>query len=334
MCFWCGCDVWGKILKNYDVSIIVPIYNVEKFIAKCVTTLMEQDYKNIEYIFVNDCTPDNSMQVLSDTLAKYPNRKDDIKIINKSKNEGLGQARKTGFENANGEYILHIDSDDWVELNMVSSMLKKAKETDADIVVSDFFITYVDKEIYKKQNYKNIEQKDMLKSLLLDIVMPCIWNKFYRKELFQSIQFPNFQMGEDMFLNTQLFYNAKKIVYLNQAFLHYNQMNLSSITAKISEKTIGDLIKLNISIEKFLKRKNIFDELKEFHYTRMCFIITRISFGKTNKLFNSICPQSYKIKYIIRNKNLGFLKKLIYALKFYNFNVIFNMCKKIYLIVK
>ena len=79
------------------MSIIVPIYNVEKFIAKCVTTLMEQDYKNIEYIFVNDCTPDNSMQVLSDTLTKYPNRKDDIKIINKAQSSGPSITRKNGL---------------------------------------------------------------------------------------------------------------------------------------------------------------------------------------------------------------------------------------------
>ncbi len=105
-------------MKNYDVSIIVPIYNVEKFIAKCAITLMEQDYKNIEYIFVNDCTPDNSMQVLSDTLTKYPNRKDDIKIINNAQNSGSSITRKNGLDIANGEYILFIDSDDWVELNM------------------------------------------------------------------------------------------------------------------------------------------------------------------------------------------------------------------------
>ena len=84
-------------MKNYDVSIIVPIYNVEKFIEKCAITLMEQDYQNIEYIFVNDCTPDNSMQVLSDTLAKYPNRKDDIKIINNAQSSGPSITRKNGL---------------------------------------------------------------------------------------------------------------------------------------------------------------------------------------------------------------------------------------------
>ena len=84
-------------MKNYDVSIVVPVYNVEKFIEKCAITLMEQDYENIEYIFVNDCTPDNSMQVLYDTLAKYPNRKDDIKIINNTQNSGSNITRKNGL---------------------------------------------------------------------------------------------------------------------------------------------------------------------------------------------------------------------------------------------
>ena len=144
-------------MKNYDVSIIVPVYNVEKFIEKCTITLMEQDYKNIEYIFVNDCTPDNSMQVLSDTLAKYPNRKDDIKIINNAQNSGSSITRKNGFDIANGEYILFIDSDDWVELDMVSSMLKKAKETDADIVCCDYFLNFKNKQVYKSHNYINVD---------------------------------------------------------------------------------------------------------------------------------------------------------------------------------
>ncbi|WP_258523755.1 glycosyltransferase family 2 protein [Campylobacter hyointestinalis] len=92
-------------VKKYDVSIIVPVYNVENFIEKCATSLMKQDYESIEFIFVNDCTPDKSMEVLQQTLNKYPNRKDDVKIIKNQQNSGSSITRQNGLNIANGEYI-------------------------------------------------------------------------------------------------------------------------------------------------------------------------------------------------------------------------------------
>ena len=125
-------------MNKYVATIIVPVYNVENFIEKCATTLFEQDCENIEYIFVNDCTPDNSIEILKSVIKKFPDRKNDIKIINKKINERLGQARKTGIENATGEYLIHIDSDDWVEPDMISSLYSKAEEANADIVCCDY----------------------------------------------------------------------------------------------------------------------------------------------------------------------------------------------------
>ncbi len=122
-------------MNRYSVSIIVPIYNVEKYIERCAVSLFEQDFEDIEYIFVNDCTPDNSIQILEEVIEKYPNRKSNVKIIHYKANKGLGSARKTGLEQATGEYVLHIDSDDWVELDMVLCLYNKAIETDADIVI-------------------------------------------------------------------------------------------------------------------------------------------------------------------------------------------------------
>uniref|UniRef100_UPI00112F95A9 glycosyltransferase family 2 protein n=1 Tax=Campylobacter concisus TaxID=199 RepID=UPI00112F95A9 len=102
-------------MKDYNVSIIVPIYNVEKYIEKCAVTLFEQDYDNVEYVFVNDCSPDKSMKILKDIIEKYPNRKDDIKIINNIKNSGSSLTRKYGLDASTGKYILFVDSDDWVD---------------------------------------------------------------------------------------------------------------------------------------------------------------------------------------------------------------------------
>ena len=243
MYFWYDCDVWEKILKNYDVSIIVPIYNVEKFIEKCAITLMEQDYQNIEYIFVNDCTPDNSMQVLSDTLAKYPNRKDDIKIINNAQNSRASITRKNGLDIANGEYILFIDSDDWVELNMVSSMLKKAKETDADIVCCDYFLNFKNKEIYMI-NLNTNDAFQAIKDILSLKSYASMCNKLVKIDVYNKIQFPTFSNREDYFMNIQMFYYCKNFVYFNRAFCIIEKIMTIQLLRKIQKNQRKNLLNL------------------------------------------------------------------------------------------
>ena len=109
------------------LSIVVPIYNVENYIEKSVRSLFEQTYPNIEYIFVNDCTPDKSMGVLDSVLADYPHRVSNVVVINHTQNKGLAISRHDGFVVAKGEYIATCDSDDWVELDMYENLMRCAK---------------------------------------------------------------------------------------------------------------------------------------------------------------------------------------------------------------
>ena len=120
------------------VSILVPIYGVEKFIERCAVSLFEQTYQNIEYIFVNDCTKDNSIKVLERVVNCYPNRRPFVRIINHTQNKGLAGARNTAIANATGEFVMHVDSDDYVDKEIVSKAIDKELQTDADIVVIDF----------------------------------------------------------------------------------------------------------------------------------------------------------------------------------------------------
>ncbi|MDA3055411.1 MULTISPECIES: glycosyltransferase family 2 protein [unclassified Campylobacter] len=317
-------------MKPYAVSIIVPIYNVEKYIAKCATTLFEQDFDSIEYVFVNDCTPDNSMQVLQSVIEKYPNRKNDIKIINKPQNEGLGQARKTGFESATGEYILHIDSDDWVELDMASSLYKKAKEDDADIVCCDYFINYENKEIHHKENYEKA-QINWLKAVLIDIIHSYVWNKMCRRSLYQNTTFPKFSYLEDCFISTQLFYFAKKISFIHKPLCHYRKFNASSLTCNnYSEKLSNDLKQLSISMNNFFINHNVDNEYKEYFYERILVPIILAIKGNLNKKVNFICPEANHIKYIFKNDSLSFITKLILATAFFKMDFIPVFFKNIY----
>ena len=121
------------------VSVCVPIYGVEKYIEQCVRSLMEQTMTDgIEFIFVNDCTKDKSMSILNQVLEEYPHRIDQVKIIEHEVNKGLPSARNTALNEAKGEYIVHCDSDDWVEPTMYESMYNKAKISNADIIGCGF----------------------------------------------------------------------------------------------------------------------------------------------------------------------------------------------------
>ena len=113
------------------ISVVVPIYGVEAYIGQCAHSLLSQSWKDTEFVFVNDGTPDRSMEVLQSVLEEFPGR--DVKIVNKE-NGGLPQARKSGVEASSGDYIMHVDSDDWIEPGAIEKLARKAIETDADVI--------------------------------------------------------------------------------------------------------------------------------------------------------------------------------------------------------
>ena len=114
-----------KALIQPKVSVIVPIYKAERTIERCAESLLEQTLKELEFIFINDCTPDKSMILLRKTIEKYPKRKKQVRIIDLKKNQGIANVRRNGIEHAKGDYILFVDSDDWVEKDCVMIILKK-----------------------------------------------------------------------------------------------------------------------------------------------------------------------------------------------------------------
>ena len=128
--------------SDMKVSILVPIYGVERFIERCAISLFEQTYHNIEYIFVNDCTKDKSISVLENIIERFPQRKPFVKIINHKHNKGLAGARNTAVESATGDFIMHVDSDDYVDKEIVAKAVLKQQENNADIVVIDFKKAY------------------------------------------------------------------------------------------------------------------------------------------------------------------------------------------------
>ncbi|MBQ1779984.1 MAG: glycosyltransferase family 2 protein, partial [Bacteroidales bacterium] len=124
----------------YQVSILVPIYEVEKYIERCARSLFEQTYDNLEYIFVDDCSPDKSMEILEQVMEDYPNRKKQVRIIRHEHNRGLAAARNTALDAATSPFITHVDSDDYLSLDAIHLLVNKQVETDADIVSGNYFV--------------------------------------------------------------------------------------------------------------------------------------------------------------------------------------------------
>lgn len=194
------------------VSVLVPIYNVEKYIERCARSIFEQAYENLEIIFVNDCTPDNSVGVLRKVLAEYPNRIAQTQIINHEKNLGLAGARLTGLKTSTGKYIQNIDSDDYIDKNMISEMVALAKQEKADITICDFMYVYTNK---KEHIYVNppLDPLSCLECVLVGIVHSSVCNKLIRRDLYVGNNiYPiiGLNMLEDLSVMFRLLYFAKK----------------------------------------------------------------------------------------------------------------------------
>lgn len=229
-------------MAENKVSVIVPIYKVEGFIERCVRSLMEQTLREVEYIFVDDASPDRSMEILRRTLTDYPERQEQVRILTHEQNKGLPAARNTGLEATTGEYIFHCDSDDYVEREMLEEMYKAAKEQDADYLWTDFWLSFEQNERYMQvRSYAT--PREALLGVLEGAMKYNVWNKLVSRSLYSenNIWFPTgHSMGEDMTM-IRLLACAKRVAYIPKAYYHYVRLNMSALTQTFSELHLIDI---------------------------------------------------------------------------------------------
>ena len=213
------------------VSVIIPIYGVEKYIPRCARSLFEQTLDDIEYIFVDDCTRDNSIMVLQDVINQYPDRKKQVTILHHETNKGLPQARKTGIEHSVGKYIAHCDSDDFVEKDTYETLLQKAEETDADIVFSDLFYDGRYKTVIKAFPSDKLDKNYMNYHCCSYTGAVTMVQYFCKRNLYteNDIHFPTAMIMEDQVVTNQLRFYAQKIGYIQKPLYHYI-ININSMT--------------------------------------------------------------------------------------------------------
>lgn len=239
------------------VSILVPVYGVENYIEKCCRSLFEQTYDNIEYVFVDDCTKDNSIIILEDLLNDYPTRKKNVKIVRHTQNKGLSGARNTAIDNSTGEYLMHVDSDDYLDLNVVECLVNVANEKDSDIVVYDMKYVYDNRSSVISQSI-NPDPKEYLKQLLTYMVTICVCGKLYKSSLFKdnNIRFiEGLNFGEDYVTSPRVSYYAKRIAHCEKCYYNYVQYNNSSYTNSYKSKNVDDLISAIQVLSDFFKEQ-------------------------------------------------------------------------------
>ena len=251
------------------VSVLIPIYNVEQYIERCVRSVFEQTYENMEIFFVDDCSPDHSEDIVEKVLTEYPNRIPQTKIIRHEQNQGVAAARQTALNAARGKYIQYYDSDDWVEADMISEMVALAEKENADITICDFMSVFGD---YKKQRYVNppLEPMACLEAILFGKVHSATWNKLIRRELFlaNDIHFIlDLNMCDDLSVMYKLLYFATKLAYIPKAFYNYNRTNENSYTfsqKEIYTKHTNSILLLIDDMIGFAKENRVYGSKSKF----------------------------------------------------------------------
>ena len=243
------------------ISVIITIYNSENYITTCVNSLFNQTLEEIEYIFINDATQDNSIEKLHCIIGDFPNREPSVKIINLNKNKGVSNARRIGLENATGEYIIHCDSDDWIDKDMYERLYQKAKETDADIVGCNFRHEFSDIQYDFHQQYSD-SMEENIRRLINGKIFPSLCTSLTRRSLITgyNVSFPiGLNMGEDLFFNLQLYLHATKIVGMDWAPYHYRHTENSSCVQR-TRKSIDSDIAIAGMIERLMKDQKMYDK--------------------------------------------------------------------------
>lgn len=199
------------------VSIIVPIYNREKYLRRCIDSIVAQTYSDIEIILIDDGSMDASGQIC-DEYAQHDAR---IHVIHQE-NIGLSLSRILGIKQARSEYVMFVDSDDWIELNMVECMLKEAQTNGVDLVWCDFMLHFPKHKTFSNIPFKN-NPSEMLKAIYEEKVHGCVWNKLYRTELWRNLEASKNDILEDMFYTTQILTKNPSMSFVSIPLYHYDQ---------------------------------------------------------------------------------------------------------------
>lgn len=294
------------------ISIIVPIYNAANYLHKCINSILNQSLNDLEIILIDDGSNDGS-SLICDFFQKKDNR---IKVVH-NRNQGISASRELGLQLAKGEYILFVDSDDWIDNNMLSHMYKIAKQEHLDIVGCTFYAVYADHKKLIRTFYAKYED------FLSDIIRGnwgVVWKLLTKKSLYKqnNIHFPtNINGGEDYVVCVKLLSSTYKVKCLDQPYYYYNKTNINSLMSSLTLEKINDQIKATQLVENYLKATGKFYKYQQELNIRK--FKSKLPLLKINPLqWSEIFPESnyiYKTKLINLNWKINFFIRLILFFK-------------------
>lgn len=306
------------MMRQPQVSIIVPVYNVENYIERCLNSLVNQTFKDIEIITINDGSTDKSLELIN----KYV--KEDIRVsVIDLGDEGVSYCRNLGIEKANGKYIMFVDSDDWIDFNMVEVMYKKAEENNIDLVMCSYIREFKDHSkkkifnlpeeiIYKEDKVKNELLRKLVGPVKEELSNPemldalgTVWGKLYRADIFKEnkinfVDLKEIGSAEDTLFNIFTFNYLKKVMFLNKPMYHYWRDNPKSVTSQYNSKLKEQRKVFFKYISDFIKENNFEQVFEEALNNRICTSVLGLGLIE--------CSKNNKISGINKIKNI---KKII-----------------------
>lgn len=223
------------MINEKKISICIPIYNVEKYIGRCAKSALEQTYNNMEYVFVDDCSTDNSVVVLKNIVNLFPTKRDCIKIIVHDSNKGVAAARNTALNNITGDYVVWMDSDDYIDKDLIKKLMAHNSECKYDIVVSGYYKLFSEKKQIFLPRHINSPQDCTIAILKRQmgngntLVATLFKSSILKENYLRCIEGCNY--GEDMFLKLRCFFYAKSVSYLDEALYYYDCTRTNSLTS-------------------------------------------------------------------------------------------------------
>ena len=262
---------------NQFVSILVPVYGVEKYIERCARSLFEQTYEAIEYIFVDDCSPDRSIEILKQVIDDYPQRKPHVRIIRHEHNRGLAAVRNTAVEDCHTGFLMHVDSDDYIELNTIALCMEKQQEYDYDIVTFDMVKHF--KHYDEQWNQMEVTSPKDFTVKLLDgrcahgvcgnLIRTCL----YSDNDIKAIEGVN--MAEDYYVMPRLAYHAKRVVNLHRTLYHYCFENANSYAFTFSRAKSEQQMRVLDELLKYFSNEPDCFHILQLEFLRILFDITK-----------------------------------------------------------
>lgn len=284
------------------VSVIILVYNVEMYIERCVHSLLSQTLEEMEFIFVDDCTPDHSIDILRSVIEKYPARKAQIKIVRNRINRGQMQSRIIGILQAKGEFIASLDSDDWIEPNTYENLYNKAHEEDVDCLLFGYSRDFINHSELCHRVFPYSSGKELIENSYRFPFEFFTWCTLIRNNknlhnilsLFQDKEeWEHVTMWEDVALMFLIYYYAKKVSYSSECYYHYNKSNLNSAVNTQDVKKVRDAYK-------------VVDFLETLFYEEKCLQLTIncLKFGAKSVLMDIKGLDAWRHEHSEANKDL------------------------------